>query len=97
MIEDAVGEMVGATRLAQNGDRRIEPGGSIGIAGDARQAGPCEAPFGAQEQRDMPDGVSVQEHEEFVHGVGVTEVGRRAGGQRPRPTEDGVAYPDRGA
>ena len=94
MVEQPMGEMVGGTELAQAADGGGEGcrGGLIAIV--VGEPGADEVAFGPLHRGKMPRRIGVQQCEQLAGGSGVAQVPCGAGGQRPRPAQAFLAYPE---
>ena len=92
VVEEAMGEMVGGTVLAQADHGRGE--GAVGalMASAGREAGASQVPLGPQERDDVSWLVRVEQIEQPASRGGVVELMCGPGGQRPRPDQFAMTY-----
>jgi hypothetical protein len=96
VVEQTVGEMVGSPPVAQAGDGRGE-GGRGGLVAIFRgEPGAGQVALGAQHRDDMTRLVSVDQSEQLTGDGVVAPLVRGADGERPRPEQFSVAYPEDG-
>lgn len=89
VVEQTLGEVVGAGRLPQRENRSIKCHGDVGIVPDVGDPGLGEKTLGAQQRWKVPDRVGVEKRNELYHGIDGAEVVGDTGCQWPRPPDEG--------
>ena len=95
VVEQAVGEVVGGSVLAQAGYGRGErgPGGGLVIV-LAGQAGTGQVALGAQQRDNVARLIGVEQGQQFLGGGRVAHLMGGADGERPCPDQLSMAYPE---